>query len=100
MRAESSYFSESDQAGFNEKMPNATPKKIIRLLGVGFDAEDGHIRITKGDNYDVLMGSDESHEYMQQLIRKIEDALAARNLSLDDFTPDQFLDFVKNICEL
>ena len=43
-------------------MPRGKRKKIIRLLGVGFDAEDGHLRITKGKNYDVLMGSDESHE--------------------------------------
>ncbi|QBG48591.1 hypothetical protein EGM51_14705 [Verrucomicrobia bacterium S94] len=77
-------------------MPNANPKKIIRLLGVGFDAEDGHVRITQGENYDVLMGSEESHEYIQQLIRKIEDALAEKHLTLDDFTPDEFAEFVKN----
>ena len=58
-------------------MSSGNRKKIVRLLGVGFDAEDGHIRITKGENYDVLMGSDESHEYIEQLIRKIEDARAA-----------------------
>ncbi len=48
-------------------MPQANQNKIIRLLGVGFDSEDGHVRITKGENYDVLMGSDESHEYIQKL---------------------------------
>ena len=77
-------------------MPHANRKKIIRLLGVGFDAEDGHVRITKGENYDVLMGSDESHDYMQQLIRKIEEALEAQHLSLDDLTPEEFSEFVKN----
>ena len=97
MRAESSHFPEPDQAGFIEKMPRANQKKIIRLLGVGFDTEDGHVRITKGESYDVLMGSDESHEYLQQLIRKIEDALAEHNLSLDDLTPEEFADFVKKI---
>lgn len=95
MRAESSHFPEADQAGFIEKMPRANPKKIIRLLGVGFDADDGHVRITKGENYDVLMGSDESHEYIQQLILKIEDALAAHGLSLDELTPEEFQEFVK-----
>jgi hypothetical protein len=72
-------------------------KKIIRLLGVGFDAEDGHVRITKGENYDVLMGSDESHEYIQQLIQKIEDELKARGVSLDDLTPEEFSEIVASL---
>lgn len=78
-------------------MPRANQKKIIRLLGVGFDAEDGHVRITKGENYDVLMGSDESHEYIQQLIRKIEDALLEKGLTLEDLTPEEFSSFVQSV---
>ena len=78
-------------------MPKANQKKIIRQLGVGFDSEDGHVRITQGDNYDVLMGSDESHEYIQHLIQRIEDELKARELTLDDFTPEEFAQFFKSI---
>ena len=47
-------------------MSSRTQKKIVRLLGVGFDADDGHVRITSGDKYDVLMGSDESHDSGRQ----------------------------------
>ena len=72
-------------------------KKIIRLLGVGFDTEDGHIRISKGENYDILMGSNESHEYIQQLIQKIEDELKAQGKTLDDFSPDEFSKFVGSL---
>jgi phosphopantothenate synthetase len=72
-------------------------KKIIRLLGVGFDSEDGHIRITKGENYDVLMGSDESHEYIQQLIQKIESELKNRGVSLDNLTPEELAQIVESI---
>ncbi|MDF7823065.1 hypothetical protein P4B35_03505 [Pontiellaceae bacterium B12227] len=78
-------------------MPKPNQKKIIRLLGVGFDSDDGHVRITKGENYDVLMGSDKSHEYIQQLIQKIEDELKARSLTLDDFSPEEFSTFVQSI---
>jgi phosphopantothenate synthetase len=78
-------------------MPEANRKKVIRLLGVGFDADDGHIRITKGDNYDVLMGSEESHEYIQQLIQKIEAELKARGMTLDDMSPEEFSAFVKTV---
>jgi hypothetical protein len=72
-------------------------KKIIRLLGVGFDAEDGHIRISKGEKYDVFMGSDESHEYLQKLIYKIETALKDQGKSLNDLTPDEFIEFIETI---
>jgi len=78
-------------------MPKANQKKIIRLLGVGFDTEDGHVRITKGEKYDVLMGSDESHSYIQQLIHKIENELERNNLSLDDLTPEEFSEFMKTV---
>jgi len=72
-------------------------KKIIRLLGVGFDTDDGHIRISKGKNYDILMGSNESHEYIHQLIQKIEDELKAQGKTLDDFTPAEFSEFVGSV---
>ncbi|MCK5676125.1 MAG: hypothetical protein KAH99_03820 [Verrucomicrobia bacterium] len=72
-------------------------KKIIRLLGVGFDTEDGHVRITQGENYDVLMGSEQSHEYIQKLIQKIEEGLKSKGLDLDDLTPDEFHKFVGSI---
>lgn len=78
-------------------MRNPSQKKIIRLLGVGFDADDGHVRITKGESYDVLMGSNESHEYIQKIIQKIEDELKARGISLNDLTPEEFGKFVKSI---
>lgn len=78
-------------------MTHPKRKKIIRLLGVGFDAEDSHIRITNGEKYDVLMGSEQSHEYIHQLIQKIEYGLKIKGLSLDDLTPDEFSEFVESI---
>lgn len=72
-------------------------KKIIRLLGVGFDAEDGHIRITKGEKHDVYMGSEESHEFLQKLIQKIEDELKARGQTLEDLSPEELQELVANL---
>lgn len=78
-------------------MSSGTQKKIVRLLGVGFDADDGHVRITKGQQFDVLMGSDESHEYITKLIRKIEAELERRGLNLDEISPEELSDIVKSI---
>ncbi len=78
-------------------MSSGTKRKIIRLLGVGFDAEDGHVRITTGDKFDVIMGSDESHDYIANLIRRIEDELDAQGLNLDELSPEKFSDIVKSV---
>ena len=69
----------------------------VRDDGVGFDTEDDHVRITKGEKYDVLMGSDESHEYIRELIQKIESQLENQGLALDEITPEQLSEFVQAI---
>lgn len=78
-------------------MSSGMRKKIVRLLGVGFDEDDGHIRITSGDKFDVLMGSDESHEYITKLIMKIEAELDERGLILDEMSPEKFNEIVKSL---
>ena len=70
-------------------MRTENEKKIIGLLGVGFDASDGHIRITKGEKYDVYMGSEESHEYIIGLIKKIESELDHRGLILTELNQNE-----------
>jgi len=72
-------------------------KKIVRLLGVGFDADDGHVRITKGEKHDVLMGSEESHEFIAQWIRRIEMGLAERGLDLCQMTPGELAEFIRTM---
>ena len=78
-------------------MPPENRKKIIRLLGVGFDAEDEHVRITQGRKFDIIMGSEESHNYIQQLIQRIEDSIQERGLSLDELTPEEFTRLVETL---
>lgn len=67
------------------------------MLGVGFDADDGHMRITTSDNYDVLMGSDESHEYLTQLIGRIETELKERGMNLEELDPAELGNLVKSL---
>ena len=78
-------------------MSSGIRRKIIRLLGVGFDADDGHVRITSGDKFDVVMGSNESHEYITELIMKIEEELDVQGLNLDELSPEQLSEIVKQL---
>ena len=78
-------------------MPHRTRKKTVRLLGVGFDADDGHIRITSGDKYDVLMGSDGSHDYLNRLLSGVEREIKQRGLDLDSMSPEDLQSIVQHM---
>jgi hypothetical protein len=54
------------------------------LLGLAFDAADGHTRITKGDNFLLCGGSQETHEVMQETATKINEQLNERSQRLED----------------
>ncbi|HZZ29171.1 MAG TPA: hypothetical protein VFE46_14330 [Pirellulales bacterium] len=54
------------------------------LLGLAFDAADGHTRITKGDNFLLAGGSQETHEVMQETATKINEKLSERSQRLED----------------
>ena len=67
------------------------------MLGVAFDANDGHVRISQGKNYDVFMGSSESHEYILNMLRRIEEKLDKEGILLEDLDPLRFSDFIQSI---
>ena len=50
--------------------PN-TPEQKSAMLGIGLDNKDGHKRITKGDNFMLVGGSEETHERMTETAIKI-----------------------------
>lgn len=54
------------------------------MLGVAFDAKDGQTRITKGDNFLLCGGSEETHEVMQETAVKINEELSQRSQRLED----------------
>ena len=50
-------------------------KPPASLLGLAFDADDGHKRLTRGKNFTLLGGSQETHEVMQETAIKFEEGL-------------------------
>ena len=46
------------------KKRNESPAAI--MLGLGLDNEDGHKRITTGENFYLVGGSEETHERMAE----------------------------------
>ena len=74
---------------------NRNYRKI--LLGLGFDSKDGHLRITKGDNFRIFGGSEETHEMMQEKAIKFNEQLDKRHKKLDDIDEKEFRQIAKAI---
>ncbi|MHC4944733.1 MAG: hypothetical protein ACYTG7_17085 [Planctomycetota bacterium] len=60
------------------------------LLGVGLDNDDGHVRITKGDDFHLVGGSEKTHYKMQDKMLEISEDLARRGKKIRDIGPDDF----------
>lgn len=76
-------------------MKNRLYKKI--LLGLGFDDEDGHVRITKGKNFRLYGGSEETHEFMQEKAAKFNEILDKKGKTLDNVGKKEFYDIASEI---
>ena len=61
---------------------NRRPGQESFLLGVGFDGDDGHRRVTKGRDFVLLGGSDDTHSEMQERAIRFDEELRRRGKSL------------------
>ena len=78
------------------RRPNDT-KPQAGLLGLGFDAEDGHKRITRGPNFLLAGGSQETHGQMQETAIKINEHLDRKGKQLVDVSVEELRDIVSEI---
>ena len=76
-------------------MKNRLYKRL--LLGLGFDCKDGHVRITKGKNFRLLGGSEETHNLMQEKAIKFNEQLDKRRKSLDNINERELKDIARTI---
>ena len=53
------------------------------MLGVGLDS-DGHKRITKGENFALVGGTEETHEKMTETAVKINEKITSRGNRLEE----------------
>jgi hypothetical protein len=73
----------------DESRPKPRCVKAL-LLGLGLDHTDGHVRVTRGRNFRLLGGSQETHEAMQEKAIKFNEHLDKRRKRLEDITPQEF----------
>jgi hypothetical protein len=71
------------------------PQKTAVMLGVGLDGHDGHRRVTKGDNFCLVGGSEETHEAMTETAVKINEKLARKGKNLHELSREEFTDMMR-----
>jgi len=77
------------------RLPRSTaPSKTSGLLGVGLDNQDGHKRITKGDQFVLVGGSEETHGRMTETAIKTFEELKRRDKRLETVEPRELADIV------
>lgn len=65
--------------------------------GIGLDNEDGHVRITKMDNFRLLGGSEETHEHMQEKAIKFNERLKKHDKTVTDLNVKQFVELAGEV---
>ena len=74
---------------------NRKPDKDAMLLGMGLDNEDGHKSMTKGDNFCLVGGSEETHERMTETTIKFNEKLARKGKHLSELSREEFQDMMR-----
>ena len=65
------------------------------LLGVGLDHQDGHKRITRGEQFTLVGGSQETHERMTETVVKTFEDLKQRGKDLREVEPKELGDILR-----
>jgi hypothetical protein len=79
------------------KSADSRKKDKAWLLGLGLDNEDGHTRVTRGDNFHLVGGSEETHGTMQEKAIKFNEKLRERGRRLEDISKEEFRDIAHDI---
>jgi hypothetical protein len=67
-------------------------KKSSALLGLAFDNQDDQTRLTRGPNFLLVGGSQETHSLMQETAVKINERLDKRGKRLEDVSVSELRD--------
>lgn len=60
-----------------------SPTRPVGLVGVGLDNDDGHKRITTGEKFALVGGSQETHQKMTETVVKTFEELKRRDKHLE-----------------
>ena len=75
-----------------KKKREANDKRVMGFLGIGFDNEDGHKRLTRTDHFYLVGGSAETHGRMQDTAVRFAEELSRRGKPLDEAPVEEIIE--------
>ena len=66
-----------------------------QLLGLGLDGQDKHKRITRGAGFNLVGGSEDTHERMVETVIKTSEDLSRKGRTIADAHPEQLADLLR-----
>ena len=75
------------------------PRKSAALLGLAFDHEDGHTRLSRGRNFLLCGGSHETHAVMQETAVKVNEHLDRQGKRLEDVSTGELRDICRDVTD-
>jgi hypothetical protein len=78
----------------SKAVPKAT-KVCAGLLGLALDNDDGHKRLTTGEQFVLVGGSEESHERMTETVVKTFEELKRRHKRLETVEPTELAEILQ-----
>lgn len=76
------------------KQNRAKPRSRSAVLGLGLDCQDGQKRITRGEDFLLAGGSQETHQAMQETMIKVTEKLGERGRRVRDASMEELRDLV------
>ncbi len=76
--------------------PAEEKQREAMMLGIGLDSRDGHKRMTRGDNFCLVGGSEETHEAMTETVIKVNEKLARKGKRLGEISREEFTDILRD----
>ena len=73
------------------------PRSKRILLGLGLDSQDGHKRITRGKNFQLFGGSQDTHERMTETAIKFNEKLKERSKTIESISRDEFIEIMDDV---
>jgi hypothetical protein len=77
----------------------ATKKKkqpeVVGFVGVGLDSADGHKRLTRAKSFVLVGGSQETHNKMQDVAIRFNEALEHRGKQLEDTSVQEVTELIR-----
>ena len=72
-------------------------ERILGVVGVGLDRDDGHRRITTGDGFVMVGGSRETHERMQEFAVRVEEGAKKRGKAIPELSVPEAREIVERL---